>query len=66
MSNIGALLQNLQQLLSEVRILAGELECKSWEDLLKIAAVLEVSRAEEASPELSIHEGCVSECLGDG
>jgi hypothetical protein len=42
MSNIRAPLQNLQQLLSEMGISAGELEGEGWEDLLKIAAVLEV------------------------
>jgi hypothetical protein len=65
-SNIGALLQNLEQLLSEMWILAGELEGEGWEDLLKIAAVLEVPRTEEAGPKLSILGGCLGERLGDG
>ena len=43
MSNIRALLQNVQQLLSDMWVLAGELEGESWEDLLKVIAVLEVS-----------------------
>jgi hypothetical protein len=43
MSNIRALLQNLQQVLSEMEILAGKLEGEGWEDLLEVAAVLEVS-----------------------
>ena len=45
--------------------MAGKLEGESWEDLLEVAAGLEVSRAKEAGPEFSIHEGRVSECLGD-
>ena len=36
--------------------MTGELEGEFWEDHLKVAAVLEVSRAEEAGPEPSIHE----------
>ena len=63
---MGVLLQNLQQLVSEMGILTGELEGKGREDLLKIAAVLEVPRAEEASPELPILGGCLGERLGDG
>ena len=43
LSGVGALLQDLEQLLSERRILTGELEGECWKDHLKIAAVLEVS-----------------------
>ena len=49
-----------------MRILIGELEGECWEDDLKIAAVLEVSSAEEAGPELSVREGRLGECLSDG
>ena len=55
------LLQDIQQLLSEIGISAGELEGEGWEDLLKVAAVLEVPRTEEAGPELSILGGCLGE-----
>ena len=47
-------------------ILASELEGEGWEDQLEIAAVLEVSRAEEAGPELSTLKRCLGERLGDG
>ena len=66
MGNVGALLQDLKDLRSEIQILTGELEGKGWKDFLEIAAVLEVPRAEEASAELPIHEGCLGERLGDG
>jgi len=42
MSNIGALFQDPEELLSEARILTGELEGECWEDHLKVTAVLEV------------------------
>ena len=61
MSNIGTLLHNVEQLLSEMRILAGELEGEGWEDLLKIAAVLEVPRTEKTRPKTSILGGCFGE-----
>ena len=66
MSNMRALLHNIEQLLSEMRILAGELEGEGREDLLKIATVLEVPRTEEGRPELSILGGCLGERLGNG
>ena len=66
MSNIWMLLQNLQQLLSEMQISAGELESNGWEDLFWAATVLEVPRTEEAGSELSILEGRLGERLGDG
>ena len=45
-----------------MQILTGELEGECWENHLKVAAVLEVSGTEEASPELP-----VCECrLGNG
>ena len=49
-----------------MRILEGELEGECREDCLKVAAVLEVSRAEEAGPELPFHKRCLGERLGDG
>ena len=42
MSNIRVLLHNIEQLLSEMWMLESKLEGEGWEDLLKIAAVLEV------------------------
>ena len=66
MCDIGAFLQDPKDLRSEIRILAGELEGERRKDSLKIAAVLEVSRAEEASTELPVHKGRLGECLGDG
>ena len=66
MSNIGALLQNLEQVLSKMGILASKLEGESWKDHLEIAVVLEVSGAEEAGPELSTLKRCLGERLGDG
>ena len=66
MSNIKALLHNVEQPLSETRILAGKLEGKGWEDLLKIAAVLGVPRTEETRPKLSVLGACLGEGLGDG
>ena len=58
--------QDLDQLLPERRIPVGKLEGKRWKDHPEIAAVLEVSRAEEAGSEFSIREGCLGECLGYG
>ena len=46
--------------------MTGELEGKGWKDFLKIAAVLEVSRAEEAGPEIPVRKHCLGERLGDG
>ena len=66
MCDIGTLLQDPKDLRSETRILTGELEGKRWKDPLKIAAVFEVSRAEEASTELPVHKRCLGERLGDG
>ena len=43
MSNMRALPHNFNQILLEIWILAGQLEGEGWEDLLEIAAVLEVS-----------------------
>jgi len=65
-SGIGTPLQDPEELLSESRILAGKLEGECREDHLKVAAVLEVSRAEEAGPELSVCERCLGERLCDG
>jgi len=59
--NIGVCLQDLEQLYSEKRLLVGKLEGKGGEDCLKIAPVLKVSGAEEASPKLSI-----CKCLDNG
>ena len=66
MCDIGTFLQDPKDLRSETRILAGELKGKRWKDSLKVVAVLEVSRAEEASAELPVHKRCLGECLGDG
>ena len=66
MSDIWSPLQDLEQLLSETLVLAGELEGEGREDHLKVAAILEVSRAEEAGPELSAREGRLGERLGNG
>ena len=66
MSNIGALLQDLEQLPPETQMLIGELECEGREDHLEIAAVFEVPRTEEAGPELAVRERRLGERLGDG
>jgi len=66
MSDIRVCLQDLEQLLSEKRILIGKLESECWEDRLKIAPVLEVSRAEEARPEFSVRKARLGKRLGDG
>ena len=42
------------------------MEGERWEDFLKIAAVLEVSRTEEAGPEIPVRKHCLGERLGDG
>ena len=46
--------------------MTGKLEGECREDHLEVAAVLEVSRAEEAGPELSVGECCLGERLSDG
>ena len=61
MSNVRALLDNVKQPLSEMGILAGELEGEGWEDLLKVAAVFEVPRTKEGCPKSSILGGCLGE-----
>ena len=47
-------------------ISGGKLEGEGWEDLLKIAAVLEVPRTEKACAKVSLLESCLGERLGDG
>ena len=61
MSDVRALLQNPEQLLSEMGIPAGKLEGEGWEDLLEVAAVFKIPRAEEAGSKLAILEGCLGE-----
>ena len=63
--DIRACVQDLEQLLSEFGILVGKLEGECWENCLKIAPALKVSRAEEAGSKLSIREGRFSERLGN-
>ena len=59
MSNIGVLLHNIEQRLSEMWMLEGQLEGEGWEDLLKITAVLKVPRTEKTGPKFSILRGCL-------
>jgi len=54
--NIRIGLQDLEQLLSKLRVLIGELEGKCWEDGLKVVLVLKGSRTKEARAELSIRK----------
>ena len=61
MSNVRPPLDNVEQLLSEMWVLAGKLEGKGWEYFLEVAAVLEVPRTEEACAKLSILGGRLSE-----
>ena len=49
-----------------MRVLIGKLEGKCWEDGMKAASILEVSRAEETGTEPSICKTHLGECLGDG
>jgi len=44
----------------------GELERECWEDRLKTAPVLDVSRAEKAGSELSVRKARLGERLSDG
>ena len=58
---MGSLPHNVEQLLSEMRILAGKLEGEGWEDLLEVAAVLRVPRTEEGRPKLPFLGSCLGE-----
>ena len=58
--------QDRKQLLSEFRVPVGELEGEGGEDVLDIAPVLKISRAEETRTELPIREAILGECLGNG
>ena len=64
--NIRVHSQDLNQFLSETRVLIGELEGECWKDHAKVASVLEVSRTEEAGTEPFIHKTRLRKCLGDG
>jgi hypothetical protein len=57
--------QDSKQLLSKRRIPVGELEGEGRKDCLKVAPVLEVSRAEEAGTEPPICKAHIGEGLCD-
>jgi len=65
-SDIRTCPQDRKQLLSKTRIPVGELEGESGEDGSEVAPVVEVSRTEEARPELPVGKAHLRKCLGDG
>jgi hypothetical protein len=66
LSEVRVVPQNGKQRLSELWVSIGELEGEGGEDVLNVAPVLEISRAEETRPELSIRITGLGERLGDG